>query len=104
MRKSQRGYGIGRKTASACTDAALAGIAGCFAFGRGSDGQAVWWPLPKMTSLTPLAYLLTFVCAEHRGGAYGNRGEKGSSSGIMIFPIASLSKWLEDEGRRRRRA
>ena len=66
--------------------AALAEIAGCFAFWawlRG--GQTAWWLVPGMVSLAAFAWLLTLAPADHAGRAYAAYG------GIYI--AASLA-WL----------
>lgn len=66
--------------------AALAEIAGCFAFWawlRG--GQSIWWLVPGSASLVAFAWLLTLVPSDHAGRAYAAYG------GIYI--VASLL-WL----------
>jgi small multidrug resistance family-3 protein len=66
--------------------AALAEIAGCFAFWAWlRNGQSAWWLLPGMVSLAAFAWLLTRVDAEMAGRAYAAYG------GIYI--AASLM-WL----------
>ncbi|MBB1093445.1 YnfA family protein [Rhodopseudomonas palustris] len=66
--------------------AALAEIAGCFAFwGWLRLGKPVWWLLPGMLSLAAFAYLLTLVESQAAGRAYASYG------GIYI--VASLV-WL----------
>ena len=66
--------------------AALAEIAGCFAYWawRRLD-QSAWWLVPGMASLALFAYLLTFVETTAAGRAYAAYG------GIYI--IASIL-WL----------
>ena len=73
--------------------AALAEIAGCFAFWAWlRNGQAAWWLVPGMAALAAFAWLLTLAPAEHAGRAYAAYG------GIYI--VASLCwLWLA-EGRR----
>ena len=58
-----------------CIAAALAEIAGCFAFWAWLRlGKSVWWIIPGMASLALFAYLLTFVESHSAGradAAYG---------------------------------
>ncbi|HEV2603155.1 MAG TPA: YnfA family protein [Microvirga sp.] len=66
--------------------AALAEIAGCFAFWAWLRlGQPVWWLIPGILSLAAFAWFLTFVDASAAGRAYAAYG------GIYI--AASLG-WL----------
>ncbi len=66
--------------------AALAEIAGCFAFWAWLRlGNSVWWVLPGMLSLAIFAWLLTLVDSAAAGRAYAAYG------GIYI--TASLG-WL----------
>ena len=66
--------------------AALAEIAGCFAFWAWVRlGQPAWWLIPGMTSLAAFAWFLTFVDVSVAGRAYAAYG------GIYI--AASLG-WL----------
>ena len=66
--------------------AALAEIAGCFAFwGWLRLGKPVWWIVPGMVSLALFAYLLTLVESDQAGRAYAAYG------GIYI---ASALAWL----------
>ena len=73
--------------------AAIAEIAGCFAFWAWlRNGQSIWWLVPGMASLALFAWLLTLAPAEQAGRAYAAYG------GIYI--VASLFwLWLA-EGRR----
>lgn len=73
--------------------AAVAEIAGCFAFWVWlRNGQSVWWLIPGMVSLAVFAWLLTLAPSEHAGRAFAAYG------GIYI--VASLLwLWLA-EGRR----
>lgn len=74
------------KTALVYLGAAIAEIAGCFAFwGWLRLGKPVWWLFPGMLSLVAFAYLLTLVEINAAGRAYAAYG------GIYI--IASLF-WL----------
>lgn len=67
--------------------AALAEIAGCFAFWAWLRlDKSVWWLLPGIASLILFAVLLTFIDTEAAGRAYAAYG------GIYI--IASLL-WLK---------
>lgn len=66
--------------------AALAEIAGCFAFWAWLRlDKSVWWLVPGVASLCLFAYLLTLVDAEHAGRTYAAYG------GIYI--VSALA-WL----------
>ena len=55
--------------------AALAEIAGCFAFwGWLRLDKPVWWLAPGMLALALFAYLLTLIDAQHAGRAYAAYG------------------------------
>ncbi|MGE0664974.1 MAG: YnfA family protein [Sphingomonadales bacterium] len=55
--------------------AALAEIAGCFAFWVWlRNGQSAWWLVPGMASLALFAFLLTRVDADMAGRAYAAYG------------------------------
>jgi small multidrug resistance family-3 protein len=55
--------------------AALAEIAGCFAFWAWLKlRQPVWWIIPGMASLALFAWLLTFIEASAAGRAYAAYG------------------------------
>ena len=74
------------RTAFVYICAALAEIAGCFAFWAWLRlHQPVWWLVPGMASLAAFAWLLTLVDASHAGRAYAAYG------GVYI--AASLA-WL----------
>jgi small multidrug resistance family-3 protein len=74
------------KTAFVYVGAAIAEIAGCFAFWAWLRlGKTVWWLLPGLLSLVAFAYLLTLVEINAAGRAYAAYG------GIYI--VASLF-WL----------
>ena len=74
------------KTAIVYVGAAVAEIAGCFAFwGWLRLGKPIWWLLPGVFLLIAFAYLLTLVETEAAGRAYATYG------GIYI--VASLA-WL----------
>ena len=62
-------------SAVAYIGAALAEIAGCFAFWAWLElDKSAWWLLPGMAALALFAYLLTLVDAEHAGRAYAAYG------------------------------
>jgi len=66
--------------------AALAEIAGCFAFWAWLKlGKSAWWLLPGLVSLAAFAWLLTLVDSPAAGRAYAAYG------GIYI--VASLA-WM----------
>jgi small multidrug resistance family-3 protein len=74
------------KTALVYVGAAVAEIAGCFAFRAWLRlGKTVWWLVPGLLSLVAFAYLLTLVETNAAGRAYAAYG------GIYI--VASLL-WL----------
>lgn len=73
-------------TIPAYIGAALAEIAGCFAFWAWLRlGKSVWWIVPGIASLILFAYLLTLVESSAAGRAYAAYG------GVYI--VASLG-WL----------
>jgi small multidrug resistance family-3 protein len=66
--------------------AALAEIAGCYAFWAWLRlDKSAWWLVPGIASLCVFAYLLTLVEAEHAGRTYAAYG------GVYI---ASAVAWL----------
>ena len=66
--------------------AAIAEIAGCFAFWAWLRlGKSIWWLVPGMISLALFAWFLTLVEADHAGRSYATYG------GIYI--VAALF-WL----------
>ena len=70
--------------------AAVAEIAGCFAFWAWLRlGKSVWWAIPGTLSLILFAYLLTLVDVEHAGRAYAVYG------GIYIV-AALVWLWLAE--------
>ncbi len=74
------------QTIAAYLGAALAEIAGCFAFWAWLRlDKPVWWLLPGMASLALFAYLLTLVESTAAGRAYAAYG------GVYI---ASSLVWL----------
>lgn len=55
--------------------AAIAEIAGCFAFWAWLKlDKSAWWLVPGMAALALFAYLLTLIDAEHAGRAYAAYG------------------------------
>lgn len=63
------------QTALAFIVAALAEIAGCFAFWAWVRlDKSPWWILPGILSLVIFAYALTFVQSENAGRAYAGYG------------------------------
>jgi small multidrug resistance family-3 protein len=73
--------------------AAVAEIAGCFAFWAWLRmGKSVWWLVPGMAALALFAWLLTLVDAEHAGRAYAAYG------GVYIV-AAILWLWLAENAR-----
>ena len=73
-------------TAIAYIGAALAEIAGCFAFWAWLRlGKSALWIVPGVASLCLFAYLLTLIDAEHAGRSYAAYG------GVYI---ASALCWL----------
>ena len=72
--------------------AALAEIAGCFAFWAWlRQGQSVLWVVPGIAALAAFAWLLTLAPAEHAGRAFAAYG------GVYI--VASLCWGWAVEGR-----
>lgn len=62
-------------SAIAYLGAALAEIAGCFAFWAWLKlDKSIWWLVPGVAALALFAYLLTLVDAEHAGRAYAAYG------------------------------
>jgi small multidrug resistance family-3 protein len=74
------------KAAVVYVSAALAEIAGCFAFWMWlRDGRSIWWLAPGLVCLALFAWLLTLVDSPFAGRAYAAYG------GVYI--CASLA-WL----------
>lgn len=74
------------QTAAAYIGAAMAEIAGCFAFWAWLRlGKQPWWILPGLASLALFAYLLTLVDSSAAGRTYAAYG------GVYI---ASSLAWL----------
>ena len=75
-------------SAIAYVGAALAEIAGCFAFWAWLRmDKPIWWLVPGVASLVLFAYLLTLVDAEHAGRTYAAYG------GVYILS-ALLWLWI----------
>lgn len=80
-------------TAIAYIGAALAEIAGCYAFWAWLRmGKSVWWLLPGMASLALFAWLLTLVDTDTAGRAYAAYG------GVYIVS-AILWLWVVEGAR-----
>jgi small multidrug resistance family-3 protein len=63
------------KTALVYVGAAIAEIAGCFAFWAWLRlGKSIWWLLPGLASLVAFAYLLTLADTSAAGRAYAAYG------------------------------
>lgn len=69
------GGGGGAAAIALYAAAALAEIAGCFAFWAWLRlGRSAWWVAPGMTSLAAFAFLLTLVDSPAAGRAYAAYG------------------------------
>lgn len=76
-------------TVLAYIGAALAEIAGCFAFWAWLRlDKSVWWLVPGVASLCLFAYLLTLVDAEYAGRAYAAYGGIYIGSALLWLWIA----------------
>lgn len=77
--------------------AAVAEIAGCFAFWAWLRmGKSAWWLLPGVAALVAFAYLLTLVEVEHAGRAFAAYGGVYILSAIVwmwIFEGARPDRW-----------
>lgn len=80
-------------TALAYIGAALAEIAGCFAFWAWLRlDKSVWWLVPGLAALALFAYLLTLVEAEHAGRTYAAYGG--------VYVVAAIGwLWLAEGSR-----
>lgn len=77
-------------SAIAYIGAALAEIAGCFAFWAWLRlDKSPWWLIPGIASLSLFAYLLTLIDAEHAGRTYAAYG------GVYIL-AALFWLWLAE--------
>ena len=71
--------------------AAIAEIAGCFAFWAWlKSGKSIWWIAPGLAALVAFAWLLTMVPSSHAGRAYAAYG------GIYIS-ASLLWLWLVEK-------
>ena len=72
--------------------AALAEIAGCFAFWAWlRNGHSVWWLLPGIASLIAFAWALTLAPSEQAGrSCFGFGRQKGTS---LTFGILLAEAW-----------
>lgn len=78
------------QTVAAYVGAALAEIAGCFAFWAWLRlEKSPWWIVPGMTALALFAFLLTLVDSAAAGRAYASYG------GVYIA-IALIWLWLAE--------
>lgn len=76
-------------TTIAYIGAALAEIAGCFAFWAWLRlDRSPWWIIPGIASLCLFAYLLTLVHAEHAGRTYAAYGGVYIASALLWLWIA----------------
>ena len=76
-------------TAFAYIGAALAEIAGCFAFWAWLRlDRSAWWIIPGLASLALFAWLLTLVEAEHAGRTYAAYGGVYIVSAVLWLWIA----------------
>ena len=84
-------------TALAYIGAALAEIAGCYAFWAWLRlDKSVWWVLPGVGALALFAYLLTLVEVEHAGrafAAYGGVYITASIFWLWIIEGAKPDRW-----------
>lgn len=85
------------KTALVYPLAALAEIAGCFAFWAWlRSGHSVWWVVPGTVSLAVFAWLLTLVPSEAAGrafAAYGGVYICASLVWMRLVEKASPDRW-----------
>lgn len=84
-------------TALAYIGAALAEIAGCFAFWAWLRlDKSPWWLAPGIAALVLFAYLLTLVDAEHAGRAYAAYGGVYIAASLLwlwIIEDAKPDRW-----------
>ena len=80
-------------SAIAYIGAAIAEIAGCFAFWAWLKlDKSGWWLLPGMAALALFAYLLTLIDAEHAGRAYAAYGGVYITAALFWLWIVEDSK------------
>mgnify|MGYP000002791334 CR=1 FL=1 len=84
-------------TIAAYVGAALAEIAGCFAFWAWLRlGKSAWWLVPGMASLALFAYLLTLVDSSAAGRAYAASGGvyiEASIAWLWVVESARPDRW-----------
>jgi len=77
--------------------AALAEIAGCFAFWAVvRSGKSIWWLLPGIAALTLFAWLLTLSPADAAGRAYAAYGGiyiAASLGWLMLVEQVAPTRW-----------
>jgi len=86
-------------TALAYIGAAIAEIAGCFAFWAWlKHDKSVWWLVPGIAALALFAYLLTLIDTQHAGRAYAAYGGVYIAAALLWLwiiegakPIAGIS-------------
>lgn len=79
-------------TSAIYTAAALAEIAGCFAFWAWLKmGKSIWWIVPGTGALIAFAWLLTLVPSNHAGRAYAAYG------GVYISASLLWLWWIEGQ-------
>lgn len=72
--------------------AALAEIAGCFAFWAWLKmGKSIWWLIPGIVALIAFAWLLTLAPSSHAGRAYAAYG------GVYISASLLWLWWIEGQ-------
>jgi len=80
-------------TAFAFVGAALAEIAGCFAFWAWLRlGKSAWWVAPGVLSLCLFAYLLTLPASDQAGRSYAAYGGVYIASAVLWLWIAEGTK------------
>lgn len=83
------------RTALIYAGAAIAEIAGCFAFWAWlRQGQSIWWIAPGMASLALFAFLLAMVPSEAAGRAYAAYG--GVYIAASLLWLWTVEKTLPD--------
>ncbi len=81
---------MGKTWILAFVGAAIAEIAGCYAFWAWLKlGRSIWWTVPGMLSLGLFAYFLTLIDADHAGRSYATYG------GVYIV-AAVIWLWLAE--------
>ncbi len=81
---------MGKTWILAFVGAAIAEIAGCYAFWAWLKlGRSIWWTVPGMLSLGLFAYFLTLIDADHAGRSYATYG-----GGYIVAAVIWL--WLAE--------